>query len=119
MNVWTVRAALLLLPEDPPFGLGGCELAREMLPGVTDKLERGRLLRSALRTAIADLGSMRGEWSYLIYVKEYEEGMTRQEVRARLVISESTYTRAKLLGLHWIMDELPYLLPHERAVGEN
>lgn len=105
-----LRAALLLLTEEPPLTLGRCELARELLPDVPDTRERGHILKQALHTAISHLATMRGGWSYLICVWEYEEGRGRAESCQRLAIAQATYTREKLRALERIDVELPYLL---------
>jgi len=112
-----LRAALLMLIEEPPFALGGCELARELLPDVTDRLERGYLLKAVLTAAIRQLATMPGEWSYLICVWEYEEGRSRRENERRLAISRETYTRAKFCAMEHIDQLLPYLIDAARTIG--
>lgn len=109
------------MAEDPPLALGESELAKRLLPNETDKLRRGKRMQEALRTAIDQLApigtrSDSERWAYLIYIGEYEERTPRAEVQARLAISRSTYTRAKLLGLERIVALLPYLMAGKDAM---
>ena len=112
-----VRAALPLLPEDPPLALGASPLAQHLLPEVGDALLRGSLLQQALRTALDSLrppGAVsvidRSWWPYLICTGEYETGQSRAELEADLALSASTYSRAKRQGLDQIVARLPQII---------
>lgn len=102
-----------MLTEDPPLILGGTALAQALLPGRADVLARGLRLQEMMRSAIdhlrpegeLDLGD-RQWWPYLIHAGEYVERRDRNAIRDVLVISGSTYTRAKYRGLVRITDFL-------------
>jgi hypothetical protein len=107
--------ALLMLIEEPPLSLGESDLAKQFLWRVTDRMQRGKLLKQALLQAIDDLRPavavpkddprMR---PYLIYRGEYIEGRSRSAVQAELAVCATTYTKAKQRGMNWIMAYLPY-----------
>ena len=112
----TLRAALILLVEDPPFALGRSTLARRVLPHERDTLQRGWALADMLHLAVASLRPQhtiplqdRRWWPYQICVGEFIEGRSRGEMQLQLAISASTYSRAKHRGLEQISATLPYL----------
>ncbi|HEU5097951.1 MAG TPA: AAA family ATPase [Roseiflexaceae bacterium] len=112
-----VRAALPLLPEDPPLALAASALAQRFLPADLDSLPRGTLLQQALRAALDHLrppGPIstidRGWWPYLICTGEYEAGQSRAEIQDDLALSASTYSRAKRQGLDRIVAVLPRII---------
>lgn len=116
-----VRAALPLLPEDPPLTLGASPLAQRLLPSESDPLLRGTQLQQALRAALDALrppGAVsvidRNWWPYLICTGEYETGQRRAELQDNLALSASTYSRAKRQGLDHITTMLPQIV--ERMV---
>ena len=112
-----VRAALPLLPEDPPLALGASPLAQRLLPNESEALLRGTLLQQALRAALDGLrppGAVsaidRNWWPYLICTGEYETGQRRAELQDDLALSPSTYSRAKRQGLDHITTMLPQII---------
>jgi hypothetical protein len=112
-----VRAALPLLPEDPPLALAASTLAQRFLPAELDPLPRGMLLQQALRATLDHLRPAgpistidRGWWPYLICTGEYETGQSRAEIQDDLALSASTYSRAKRQGLDRITALLPRLI---------
>jgi hypothetical protein len=112
-----VRAALPLLPEDPPLALAASALAQRFLPADLEPLPRGTLLQQALRAALDHLRPAgpistidRGWWPYLICTGEYEAGQTRTEIQDDLALSASTYSRAKRQGLERIAAVLPRII---------
>ena len=112
-----VRAALPLLPEDPPLALGASSLAQRLLPDEDDPLLRGVLLQQALRASLdrlRPLGAVdtvdRSWWPYLICIGEYEAGQRRTELQEDLALSASTYSRAKRQGLDHITTLLPQII---------
>lgn len=112
-----VRAALPLLPEDPPLALGASRLAQRLLPNETDALLRGKLLQQALRAALDRLrppGAIsaidRTWWPYLICTGEYEAGQRRAELQDALALSASTYSRAKRQGIEHIAVLAPQIV---------
>lgn len=109
-----VRSALPRLQEDPPLTLGGGALAQRLLPDVSDAPARGALLRQALREAIERLRPAPGAssqdrawWPYLICKGEYEAGCQRSDLQRELVLSASTYSRAKRQAIEKIAAALP------------
>ena len=109
-----VKAALPLLPEDPPLTLGASVLAQRFLPADLEPLARGLLLQQALREALDALrpaGQVstidRNWWPYLICSGEYEASQSRADLQDDLALSASTYSRAKRQGL----DRLAALVP--------
>jgi transposase len=116
-----VRAALPLLPEDPPLSLATSTLAQRFLPADLDPLPRGILIQQALRTALDRLrpaGAVstidRSWWPYLICTGEYETGQSRATLQNDLALSASTYSRAKRHGLDRITAVMPQII--ERIV---
>jgi hypothetical protein len=112
-----VRAALPLLPEDPPLALAASALAQRFLPADLDPLPRGTLLQQTLRAALDHLRPAgpistidRGWWPYLICTGEYETGQSRTEIQDDLALSASTYSRAKRQGLDRIVAVLPRII---------
>ncbi|MEP7190955.1 MAG: ATP-binding protein, partial [Roseiflexaceae bacterium] len=112
-----VKAALPLLPEDPPLALAASALAQRFLPADLDPLPRGMLLQQALRAALDHLRPAgpistidRGWWPYLICTGEYETGQGRAEIQDDLALSASTYSRAKRQGLERITAVLPRMI---------
>jgi hypothetical protein len=113
----TLRAALTLLPEDPPLTLGTSLLAQELFPETGDPLVRGTMLQQALRAALDRLrpaGEVstidRNWWPYLICTGEYEAGQVRADLQRDLALSASTYSRAKRQGLRQIAQALPRIV---------
>ena len=128
LSPWVIRLALPMLIEEPPLSLGDSELAKQLLPHEEDRLQRGRLLKQALRETIISLKPVETvaaadprQWPYLIYVGEYLEGRTRTAMEEALAIGRVTYTRAKRRGLDWIAGYLPYAVKQdrERTVGDK
>jgi transposase len=119
-----VRAALPLLPEDPPLALAASALAQRFLPADLEPLPRGMLLQQALRAALDHLrppGPIstidRGWWPYLICTGEYEAGQSRAEIQDDLALSASTYSRAKRQGIDRITAVLPRII--ERMIESH
>lgn len=109
-----LKAALALLPEDPPLTLGASALAQRFLPADLEPLPRGLLLQQALRGGLDQLrppGPIstidRNWWPYLICTGEYETGQGRAELQELLALSASTYSRAKRQGLDRLCNLLP------------
>ncbi|HJZ46528.1 MAG TPA: AAA family ATPase, partial [Roseiflexaceae bacterium] len=112
-----VRAALPLLPEDPPLALAASALAQRFLPADLEPLPRGMLLQQALRAALDHLRPAgpistidRGWWPYLICTGEYENSQSRAEIQDDLALSASTYSRAKRQGLDRITVVIPRII---------
>jgi len=112
-----VRAALPLLPEDPPLSLATSTLAQRFLPADLDPLPRGILIQQALRAALDRLrpaGAVstidRSWWPYLICTGEYETGQSRAALQNDLALSASTYSRAKRQGLDRITAVMPQII---------
>jgi len=105
-----IRAALALLIDDPPLALGRSKLAIELFPRELSAGKRGARLKQRLLEAIECLRlpgpidpTNRRWWPYLMFVGEYLDGCSRQQVRVRLAIAESTYTHVKQHGLQTII----------------
>lgn len=110
-----LRAALSLLPMEPPFDLGRSDLAAQLLPNESDVLERGRRLKDLLEQALADIGPGSRDdphevrfRPHQILVGEVLHGRSRDELQDRLAIAPATYTRAKRQGLERIAELLVY-----------
>jgi transposase/ATP:corrinoid adenosyltransferase len=113
-----LRAALLLLPEEPPIALGQSRLAARLVPFESDPLRRGLRLQEALRRAIELLRPddttgprLDAAWrAYLIVAGEYITGEDRISLQDSLALSASTYSRAKRAALTRILATLPLIL---------
>lgn len=113
-----LRDALGALMEDPPVALGRSALATLLLSNLRDSLQRGRRLQAALRNAIEQLrpaGAVQGiddpRWrQYLILAGEYETGESRSSLQKDLVLSASTYSRAKREALKRLAATVPRVL---------
>lgn len=112
-----VRAALPLLPEEPPLALGNSPLAQRLLTTESDPLLRGTILQQALREALDHLRPSgpvsaidRNWWPYLICTGEYEASQRRADLQDDLALSASTYSRAKRQGIDRISALMPQLV---------